>query len=1234
MAILANLPPIKVFWLQPEVVMAAQVNIPGPILYPIQDIPFDTVSAGDYADCEADMTVLFGSAPGLDDYGRTRLRSTPTSSLLKIGRASQGYEDGQVNIVNDAYVTVLNDFRVFAKISVIDNYIEYKDTDLAVGDLTAEPPPVANTGAPFARTIDPGETTIRVYLDSSTSFAVADGASIASRTWNIKDGSFALGSVATDTAVYVDFPAGFRWVALTVVDDNGKSHTSRVPILADDPDDSLCVPGMQLLNLTRNRAGTTARIRPLQDLPRADYPDGSLVMAFEQRDPAIFGSPDPTDHSGLLFVGWHQRDEAGSAAQEFYLRRDTTLTCVDILGRLDTLPGFHQRLEVPDAEEGLTWGEMPAANMDKFLCYLAHWHSTAASVADFTPSGTGDSYPFVLFDAGGDTLYSQMQRQANRLVPDYDFTTTRYGQLRVVANPQFQDPADRTSTIHASVSAQGWQAIEFDYQRPPRVHTLRGSALLTQDEWLVVDAEKQLLTPVFCVAPGTAPGQGGRDATLGERLAQSQAALNRCIGHHYARLNTRYGNIRVTLNSNADPWDFDPGAGTWVQLLVPADTAPQRGLDFTSVRCLCQEVSIDYAYGEAGTTYRARVVLEPETVGLPAITETKDAALPVGTQPTVTTPPDFGLIEGQQKLAALSRTGMLYTTADYQTGSGSGGPTYAETDLGITDTTCLSFVVDPFSPGYPGHPGSVAGGAVNAWVVGEANVWRVSDLFGTPSAAIVHTFPVAISASSVFQSRTIGASFGRYFPTQSDNPWLLCVSHYADEAGHTGTWATYSVDGGNTWSSEVQITSHYDTDVTGNDPANIPALYMSPRTPGYARTAAYTETYSPAQAAEHETTDWGATWTPVMTPADDDPIERQVLWYAWQDDTTLVETHVGAQATLFGAVTTTGPSVSASFNLNMYPPAAAVRVDVTVKWTWTNIKTGGLTNPSSSITQSEPTFVADLDTHNFSGPSIPGTNSGTFDESFQVTNLPRDFPGNREAAEATPPTATTANAVRWRALLNASATGGNTVGVTIALSVTVTEIELADGTIYTPPQDARVLDPGHRLAGDIHVPWDNNDGETLTFHGKLTRSGTLDYQLYRIEADGATPTDITPTLSARDYGLNAAHFRVRAHDSDRDLVLAAITGNGASADTDDNYQAVGVSEDGGDTWAAIVAATNSTEPYAAAWAGGSTQIIYLYGPPEYMGYSANRGASVDDRSGNLSTFGPAAFIGICGGPSL
>ena len=77
---------------------------------PSPTITFDGVTTGAYTDVAADMTLLLGSSAGADDYGRVRVQNVATSTTIPIPRTSAGIEDGQLTIVDNAYITVLDRF--------------------------------------------------------------------------------------------------------------------------------------------------------------------------------------------------------------------------------------------------------------------------------------------------------------------------------------------------------------------------------------------------------------------------------------------------------------------------------------------------------------------------------------------------------------------------------------------------------------------------------------------------------------------------------------------------------------------------------------------------------------------------------------------------------------------------------------------------------------------------------------------------------------------------------------------------------------------------------------------------------------------------------------------------------------------------------------------------------------------------------------------------------------------
>ncbi len=217
------------FLLAPESIFKARVN-QGSFVYPLAQVTFDTVSLGAFGDIIPGMTVLFGSSEGADDLGRQRMRTAATSTNIFIGWSSQGIRDGEVKLADGAYITVLNDYRAWAKIPRITLAgTLFKDFDIPAAIGTPSPP-VANGGEPVLQFIDSGTELITIDFDGTNSFTTAPGATISTYAWDFVDGTPS--SSAASTVAGVTFPKGFRWVALTVTDSNTKQHTTRIPVAA------------------------------------------------------------------------------------------------------------------------------------------------------------------------------------------------------------------------------------------------------------------------------------------------------------------------------------------------------------------------------------------------------------------------------------------------------------------------------------------------------------------------------------------------------------------------------------------------------------------------------------------------------------------------------------------------------------------------------------------------------------------------------------------------------------------------------------------------------------------------------------------------------------------------------------------------------------------------------------------------------------------------------------------
>lgn len=815
---------LRLFLLAPSTVFAARVNMPAGATYPLDSITFDTVTTGAYTDIKVGQTVLLGSSAGADDLGRQRVRKAPTSTVLYVGRSSLGIRDGELNVSDNMYITVLNDFRVWAKIPYInpDTGEVFKDSDLDYSDQTSQPPPVANCGPGTMATISAGVITIQFV--GTGSFAVANGASISTYLWNVADGTITVGTSASST-ITATFPAGFRWVSLTVTDSNGKTHTARCPVYARDSASDTTVQGWQMDSHRVTQAGQQVAVKIYASIPSSTYPDGTLAMIADG-EPASAG-----DRSHMVFVGWHHTDPAQIASQKTGTLKDTTLNLLDVAGKLDILPGFPQSVEYDASPDN--WGQMSNANMDRYLHYLLHWHSTALELADWTNSGTGDTYPFVVLSSDGSSLWDQVARRAKSLVPNYLLTCNTLGQMFVKVDPMLQDSGSRTSTIQATLGVSDWQSIRFTHQRPARYHWLRANAIL---------ASLTDIVPIFAISPGEAPAQGETAAEQGEQLAVSQSALNAQEGHRHARLNAPETPFNIMLAAGADQ-GIEPANMTWVRVTISSAVAAQRGLTFTTARGLPLELNIRYDHGRGGLVRSVDLLWERETSGTAATTEEQAEDQlpepeydPPPTQYDPTPPPTQPTGLGFGTVYVMDKD-HLYRTRDFSASS----PTWTDKGPG-TGNHFKDFILDPWAP------------STTAYLASLTGVYVSEDM-----DQVTPTWTLVLDAADIL------AATGSSVPTLSAQKLLGSpniegfVAYFYGVDSEQDTWVAITTDRGANW-------THYHardgSGLGGIDSSGHGAVDMVPHLIGGAHTF-YLATSDGDKLLK--STDSGATWSTAGT---------------------------------------------------------------------------------------------------------------------------------------------------------------------------------------------------------------------------------------------------------------------------------------------------------------------------------------------------------------------------------
>ena len=589
------------FILQPEIVFAAQVNMPS-VTYPATALAFDNVTTGAYTAIQPGMTLWMGSTAGAYDLGITRVRSAATTVSIPIGRTPKGDHPGELNITDDAYISVVNLREVWAKIPYISSTGVSKKDEISYNSTIAQPP-IANGGPAVAQFIAAGESVISVDFTAALSQVVDPGASILTYSWNFDDGTPSTSTSATPTGV--TFPAGFRYVSLTV-NDGTRSHTTYIPVYAAERSGSNApIPVTGVSRALKPEGQTLSFTIQAQDVDIADYPPSTLVIYFEEErygasDGSLAGT---TGRENVKFVGWADTEQTRIQMGADGRKSSVSMTCLDVAGWLAKRPGFGQivvRKTTPTK-----WEHMKSANINRYIHYLLHWHSTALSVAPFTWSADGDSYVFKSLQSDGANLFNQVSRIATAIA--YRLTCTSRGELGLYPDPQRQAVASRTSTEIVTLAETDWFNATYE-QAGPRIHWLHGSAVI---------ASATQAKAAFCIAPGTSPGQGESDQEVGSQLVLNAQELRVRTGHDYARLNARETSFTIQLTHGGDA-GFEPALMEWVTFSISAAVAAQRGVTIAEgERFLLLGVGI--SHDDEGQTNKVNLQIEREVIGFEAI---------------------------------------------------------------------------------------------------------------------------------------------------------------------------------------------------------------------------------------------------------------------------------------------------------------------------------------------------------------------------------------------------------------------------------------------------------------------------------------------------------------------------------------------------------------------------------------------------------------------------------------
>lgn len=836
----------RCYILQPEVVFRALTNVPVAVS-PAAGLAFDTVTVGAYTDVLPEMLIRSGPTANSDAYGRVRERAAATAQSLQIGWASDAKGVGSWFQVDDAVVEALDLYMPWTKTPRIESdgtiYTDYARSSATYNKL----PPASKLGWGVARW-EPLAGSVATFDFTAAACYVtdADATSITDHTWTLPSGaSFTVGNSSAESIEF-EMSEGTGWLFLDLTDDNGGTLRRRIWCIAGDPNGFTVMADD--IQYTRTQQGTRASFRLLEDLSKDTYPNGTLIAIV---------NPDETGADAVVFAGWHNDTRARGQGTERGFISDTELEILDLGLWMDKLGGFEVTVEYTDSAPS-SWLQLKQANMDRYIVRLLAEYSNVLEFCDFEWSGVGSTYyPYPAFSSEGESLYAQTNFLAGAMA--HTLTCNKYGTVAVKPDPQRVDhptlsdpvwtPITRTTTVQAALTEASWESYEDTERWYPVNKWLNADAILAE----ATPAASAQIRPVFAVGPGTAPRQGTGHATKSRQIVTSVQELLARTGHDEQRANNAHPMRRWDLIPGV--YDIDPAEMTWVTHTNSADTAGERGDVESAVRYLPVEFSVTHD-AETGTQTET-LSAEREVIGSPAT----QIVYPEITVPYVqliirrtnVVPQTYiapkGIPAGLNQMALFGVTtsplqACVAITNDFQTPSGSGGPTWAVTNLPYA----YIFAVDAYS---------YESGQVDGWIMSAYNLYKITDIFGSLSTTLL------LTETSPSQFANLDASF--------ISPNLVMVTGRTT-SGYTttGLYTRCATDGINFSAKSYISPAHLSSVGICTD------LRLSQHTVGKALASAY-KTAAAGDVVGFVTTDYGATW--AETNGTNGPVFATQGWY-------------------------------------------------------------------------------------------------------------------------------------------------------------------------------------------------------------------------------------------------------------------------------------------------------------------------------------------------------------------
>jgi hypothetical protein len=620
---------LRLSFLVPPILWKARVN-DGSIVKGETGIDFDQGTGSHFGKIEGLQEVWVGSTDGADDIGRLRIKSISSGDGGVTGTVTVAGHSLPVG--DNYYLTFLHDYPLKPRFSYIDPGTEnwYMDDDVSYSDQHQEPPPVGIAGPHRAAYLDEVSGDVVFNVDSSDSYAIANGASISSyslsvtstaatATVNFNTGT-GLGNITFDTP-------GFYWAKYGVTDSNGKTQYTYRCYIIHDPDLSqneypwIDCETVQLEADWEN-GGWTCGVRAQDNALLTDIPDHALCIVWQE---AIYNETRKhitylPDQNSAVFIGYVREDSLTQEMQPGYGDVDLTLSTID--GRLRRLFSFSTSLIAAKGTPSEwyqyeNWQTIGTIVHDLFL-----WRSTLMSVADvFGLTDSSLKRMFQAFDEGN--IYDNANNFTYNEGIRAKILCDQGGRLHLSEDQQLMIDSDRAglTTMFPLIQTAGIAdygnafAIQRRQEFEAPFVTANG---IYWDGNTWDDDDRPFANGEYCsIAPGGKPHWDGPDPQdFPKQTVLSQDHLNQITGRYLAKVNNEVPEVTVEFHGSYNTVLDIAYSEQYTISLQASETI--RGISWSNKPLYCRHIQA--IYDARLGSWEVNASFEPESLGDDGVT--------------------------------------------------------------------------------------------------------------------------------------------------------------------------------------------------------------------------------------------------------------------------------------------------------------------------------------------------------------------------------------------------------------------------------------------------------------------------------------------------------------------------------------------------------------------------------------------------------------------------------------